>query len=152
MGVHEHDRVVCALSLRADGAKSALRGRRSLRDVCWASRGATDGRRWDSLLSIARSHAVWGWQVRYTCREVTAPRAVGFAGCLRKGAVGEEGFTGDFGEEELAGSEEVVDGVALLEGDEEELAGAGAPTGEEVGGGEEDVWGVGEGGAEEHGG
>src|ERR1700679_3581114 len=50
------------------------------------------------------------------------------------------------------GAQEVIDGVALFEGDEEDLAGAGAPAGEEVGVGEEEVRGVGEGGAEEHGG
>ena len=46
----------------------------------------------------------------------------------------------------------MVDGVALVDGDEEELAFAGSPGGEEILRCEEDRWGVGEGGAEEHGG
>ena len=49
-------------------------------------------------------------------------------------------------------AEELVDVVALFEGDEEDFAWAGAPFFEEIVVGEEDVGGVGEGGAEEHGG
>ena len=55
-------------------------------------------------------------------------------------------------EDDLAGAEELVYCVAFFEGDEEEFARAFAPVGEEVGGGEEDGRGVGEGAAEEHGG
>src|SRR5258708_15584610 len=66
--------------------------------------------------------------------------------------VGEEGVPGGLIDEDLAVSEEVVDVVAFLKGDEEDLAFAGAPGGEEVGGSKEDGRSVGEGGAEEHGG
>ena len=66
--------------------------------------------------------------------------------------VGEEGFAGGLLEEDLVVAEEVVDVVALFEGDEENLALAGAPDLQKIGVGEEDVRGVGEGGAEEHGG
>ncbi len=55
-------------------------------------------------------------------------------------------------EDDLARAEEMVDYIALFEGDEEKFARAASPLGEEVGGGEEEVWGVGEGAAEEHGG
>ena len=51
-----------------------------------------------------------------------------------------------------AGAEEAVYVVAAFQRDEEELARAGAPLGEELGGGEEERLRVGEGGAEEHGG
>ena len=61
-------------------AKCALRGRRSLRDVCWASRGATDGRRGSFTPSNARSRAGWECRVRYTRHEVTARRAGGPSG------------------------------------------------------------------------
>ena len=42
-------------------------------------------------------------------------------------AVGEEGFAGGLFEQDLVISEEMVDDVALFEGDEEYLALAGAP-------------------------
>ena len=70
-----------------------------------------------------------------------------------EGAVGEEGFAGGFFEQDGSlAAEEVFGFVTLFEGDEEDLALAVAPFGEEVGGREEDAGGVGEGGAEEHGG
>ena len=69
-----------------------------------------------------------------------------------QGAISDEGFAGGLLEDDLAVAEELVDGVALFEGDEEEFAGAVAPLGEEGGGGEEDGRCVGEGAAEEHGG
>ena len=50
------------------------------------------------------------------------------------------------------GAEQTVNVVAAFERHKEELAGAGAPLGEEFGGCEEEFLGVGEGGAEEHGG
>src|SRR5438552_18884138 len=69
-----------------------------------------------------------------------------------EGTVGEEGFAGGLFDEDLVISEEAVDVVALFQGDEEDLARAGAPGGEQIGRGEEDVRGIREGGAEEHGG
>ena len=69
-----------------------------------------------------------------------------------KGAIGEEGLAGGFGDEYFMVAEEFVYDVAAFEGDEEEFAAAGAPDVEQVGVGEEDVRCVGEGGAEEHGG
>ena len=69
-----------------------------------------------------------------------------------QGAVGVEGFAGGFFEEDFVVAEEMVDFVALFEGDEEDFAVAFAPGVAEVLRGEEDGWGVGEGAAEEHGG
>ena len=68
-----------------------------------------------------------------------------------EGAVGVEGFAGAFFEKNFVVAEEMVDFVAFFDGDEEDLAVAFAPGGEEILRGEEDRWGVGEGAAEEHG-
>jgi hypothetical protein len=69
-----------------------------------------------------------------------------------EGPIGEESLAGGLFEEELAGAEEAVNFVAAFQRDEEELARAGSPLGEELGGSEEEGLRVGEGGAEEHGG
>jgi len=71
---------------------------------------------------------------------------------LVDGAVGVEGLAGTFFEKDFVVAEEVVDFVALSDGDEENLAFTVAPGVEEIVRGKEDGWGVGEGAAEEHGG
>ncbi len=62
-----------------------------------------------------------------------------------EGAVGEEGFAGGFGEEDLVAAEELIDFTAMFERNEEDFAFSGGPGGEELVVGEEDGWGVGEG-------
>src|SRR5205085_12002174 len=66
--------------------------------------------------------------------------------------IGGEGCAGGFDERDLASAKEAVDFVALVDGDEEDLARAGAPLCEEAVVGEEIAVHVGEGAAEEHGG
>src|ERR1035441_9522654 len=73
-------------------------------------------------------------------------------GSLVQRAVGDEGFAGGLFEDDLARAEQAVDIVAAFERDEEELARAGSPLGEQIGGRKEEGLRVGEGRAEEHGG
>ena len=73
---------------------------------------------------------VWGWVLRTgrSCRFMDLRYGRGWTGCgVIERAVGEEGFAGGFFEEDLVGAEELVDFVALFEGDEEDFAFAGAP-------------------------
>ena len=71
--------------------------------------------------------------------EYTAGRGL----VLGEGAVGEEEFAGGFLEEDgVERGEEALGVGAAFDGDEEDLAGAGAPLGGKFGGGEEEVSGA----------
>ena len=77
-----------------------------------------------------------------------------FSGCVSaiEWPVGEECFAGGLLQEDWAVAEEMVNFVSFFQRDEEELALAFAPDRDEISLSEEEVWGVREGGAEEHGG
>ena len=94
-------------------------------------------------LELNHVHVRPGVEVRLVSHECGASDlAIGLA---VEGSVGDEGLSGGLFEEELVGAEEMVGLVAAVERDEEDFAFAGAPLGEELGGGEEEVLGVGEG-------